>query len=218
MSPAAATRSVPAVPSMGDGVPTLPAGKHPDVAPDFAALTETMRRCAAILRDSNVRWALGGSVAAWARGGPESCNDLDFVILPQDAARAQAALVAAGMRAEQPPEDWLLKVWDGDVLVDLIFELTGVDVPAALERADTIPVAAIDMPVLRLEDVFTAKLLSFNDHHLDFSGILQIARALREQVDWAALARATDGSPYARAFLTLAAELGIIGAEMAERP
>jgi len=185
---------------------------------DFAAIRETMRRCAAILRDADVRYALGGSVAAWARGGPETCNDLDFVVAPGDAVQAQEALVHAGMRAEQPPEEWLLKVWDGDVLVDLIFQLTGVDVPAALERADVLSVAAIDMPVLRLEDVFTAKLLSFNDHHLDFTGVLQMARALREQVDWAALARSTDGSPYARAFLTLAEELGLVAPETVQRP
>lgn len=185
---------------------------------DFAALRETMRRCAAILRDAHVRWALGGSVAAWARGGPQTCNDLDVVVAPADAARAQDALAAAGLRPEQPPEEWLLKAWDGDVLVDLIFQLTGVDVPAAIERADVLSVAAIDMPVLRLEDVLTAKLLSFNDHHLDFTGVLQIARALREQIDWVALERATDGSPYARAFLTLVAELSVVGAEAAPRP
>jgi len=130
---------------------------------DFAALRETIRRCAAILRDAHVRWALGGSVAAWARGGPQTCNDLDVVVAPADAARAQDALAAAGLRPEQPPEEWLLKAWDGDVLVDLIFQLTGVDVPAAIERA-------------------------------------------------------TDGSPYARAFLTLVAELGVVGTEAAPRP
>jgi hypothetical protein len=184
----------------------------------FDEIRETMRRCAAVLRDADLRYALGGSVAAWARGGPETCNDLDFVVAPADAARAQAALTQAGMRPEQPPEDWLLKAWDGEVLVDLIFHLTGVDVPAALDRAEVMSVAAIDMPVLRLEDVLTAKLLSFNDHHLDFTGVLQIARALREQVDWVALEHATDGSPYARAFLTLAQELGLISAEAAGRP
>jgi hypothetical protein len=172
-----------------------------------------MRRCAAVLRDAEVRYALGGSVAAWARGGPETCNDLDFVLLPEDAARAQAALEAAGMRAERPPEGWLLKVWDGDVLVDLIFELTGVDLPGALDRAELLSVAAIDMPVLTLEDVMTAKLLAFDDHYLDFTGVLQISRALREQVDWEALARATVGSPFARAFLTLVAELDLIPQE-----
>ena len=27
----------------------------------------------------------------------------------------------AGLRAEDPPEEWLVKAWDGDTLVDLIF-------------------------------------------------------------------------------------------------
>jgi hypothetical protein len=175
-----------------------------------------MRRCAAILRDADIPFALGGSVAAWARGGPETCNDLDFMVASEDASRAQAALEAAGMHPEKPPEDWLLKVWDDEVLVDLIFHLTGVDMHAALQRADTLPVAAVDMPVLALEDILTAKLLAFNEHYLDFAGPLQIARALREQVDWHALARATAESPYARSFLTLVYELGVIPKEVTD--
>ena len=199
---------------MRPGVPTRAPGKHPTVDQPFEVIKESMRRCAAILRDADIPYALGGSVAAWARGGPETCNDLDFVVAPEDAPRAQMALEGAGLRPERPPEDWLLKVWDGAVLVDLIFELTGVDMHAALDRAETLPVAAIDMPVLAIEDVLTAKLLAFNDHYLDFTGVLQIARALREQVDWAALARATDRSPYARSFLTLVDELGVIPQEV----
>jgi hypothetical protein len=175
----------------------------------FDRIKESMRRCAAILRDADIPYALGGSVAAWARGGPETCNDLDFMVAPEDAPRAQAALEQAGLRPERPPEDWLLKVWDGDVLVDLIFQLTGVEMHAALDRAEILPVAAIDMPVLALEDVLTAKLLAFNDHYLDFSGPLLIARALREQIDFSVLARATESSPYARAFIHLVEQLEV---------
>lgn len=173
-------------------------------------IKETLRRCAAALRDAEVPFALGGSVAAWARGGPETCNDLDFIVAPGQAERALAALERAGLRGERPPEGWLLKAWDGDVLVDIIFELTGVDVPAAVARADELQVEAVTMPVLRIEDVLTAKLLAFNDHFLDFSGVLQMVRSLREQVDWEALRRATNDSPYARAFLVLAEELGLV--------
>lgn len=169
----------------------------------FEQIRKTMRRCAAILRDADIPFALGGSVAAWARGGPETCHDLDFMVAPEDAQRASAALQAAGLRPDEPPEGWLLKVWDGDVLVDLIFELTGVDMHRALARAEEIAVAAVPMPVLRLEDVMTARLLSLNDHHLDLSGPLQIARALREQIDWDELRRATSDSPSARAFMRL---------------
>jgi hypothetical protein len=183
---------------------------HRPVQPPFADIRETLRRCAALLRDADVPYALGGSVAAWARGGPQTCRDLDFVLLASDAPRAQAALAQAGLRPERPPEDWLVKAWDGEVLVDLIFQLSGVDIPAALERAEVLAVAAIDMPVLQLEDVLTAKLLSFDDHYLDFTGPLQIVRALREQIDWNRLAAATAPSPYARAFLTLAEQLELI--------
>lgn len=179
----------------------------------FEQIKESMRRCAAVLRDADVPYALGGSVAAWARGGPETCSDLDFVVAPADAPRAQAALAEAGLRPERPPEGWLLKVYDGDVLVDLIFQLTGVDIPEALERAEVLPVAAIDMPVLAIEDVLTAKLLAFGDHYLDYTGPLQIVRALREQIDWPRLARATASSPYARAFITLAEELDLVPRE-----
>jgi hypothetical protein len=175
----------------------------------FDEIKESLRRCAAVLRDADVPYAVGGSVAAWARGGPQTCRDLDIVVPVADAARAQQALADTGMRPERPPEDWLLKVYDGPVLVDLIFELTGVDIPSALNRADVLPVAAIDMPVLALEDVLTAKLLAFNDHYLDFTGPLQIVRALREQIDFPALAAATASSPYARAFLTLVEELDL---------
>jgi hypothetical protein len=210
MSPAAATRIVAALASMGPGLPGASLGKPLRVSdPTFDEIKETMRRSAAVLRDADVPYALGGSVAAWARGGPQTCRDLDFVVAAPDAQHAQDALAEIGMRPEHPPEDWLLKVYDGPVLVDLIFELSGVDVPAALNRAELLSVAAIDMPVLAIEDVLTAKLLAFNDHYLDFTGPLQIVRALREQIDFAALERATGESPYARAFLALIDELDL---------
>jgi hypothetical protein len=41
--------------------------------------------------------------------------------------------------------------------------------------------------------------------------VLEIARALREQIDWDAVRKRTSHSPYARAFFYLAGELGIIG-------
>ena len=69
--------------------------------------------------------ALTGGVAIWAYGGPETEHDLDFFVKPEDAERALQALVEQGFRPEKPPEGWLYKAWDGDVLVDLIFETAG---------------------------------------------------------------------------------------------
>ena len=74
-------------------------------------------------------------MAVWAHGGPETEHDLDFFVKPEDAERALEALVEAGLRPEKPPEDWLYKAWDGDVLVDLIFETSGAPVDDRLLRA-----------------------------------------------------------------------------------
>jgi hypothetical protein len=39
--------------------------------------------------------------------------------------------------------------------------------------------------------------------------VLEISRALREQVDWEDLRARTEHSPYAKAFFTLVEELGV---------
>ena len=68
---------------------------------------------------------LGGGLAVWARSGAKPEHDVDFLVKPEDVERAQRALVTAGFEAEPPPEGRLLKAWDGNVLVDLIFEPRG---------------------------------------------------------------------------------------------
>ncbi|TML08528.1 MAG: nucleotidyltransferase family protein [Actinobacteria bacterium] len=158
-----------------------------------------------------IPFLIGGSLASWARGGPATTHDLDVIVKPEDASRAQEALVGAGMRAEDPPEPWLLKVWDGDVLIDLIFEPAGLTVDdQLLARAELVNAAAMDFRVMAIEDVLYTKLNALNEHYLDFSSLLQISRAVREQVDWERLRERTAGSPYATAFFCLLDELGIV--------
>jgi predicted nucleotidyltransferase len=123
-----------------------------------------------------------------------------------------------GMRTERPPEGWLLKAWDGDVLVDLIWDLEGLEQPEALlARAEELSVHAVRMPVLRLNDVVVSMLCAFDEHELDFAGALAIARALREQVDWRDVRERTARSPYARGFLGLLEALEIVSAAAAPR-
>jgi hypothetical protein len=178
---------------------------------DCGRLTETLKRASAALRDAGIGFALGGGLAAWAYGAPESEHDVDLVLLPGDAPRAQQVLSAAGMRPVDPPEDWLLKVYDGDVLVDLIFAPNGAPVQrSTLDRAQAREVAAVSMPVLPIEDVMASKLLALNERSCDFEKVLAIARAVREQVDWRLVRARTDGSAFAAAFFTLVAELGVL--------
>jgi len=184
----------------------------PANGPSFEDIETTLKRAVSALKEEGIELMLGGSVACWARGGPESTNDLDLFVKPADAERALAALVAIGMRPERPPEDWLLKAWDGEVLVDLIFAPKALAVDdESMSQADVIAVFSIDMPVMRLEDVIATKLMSLTDHYLDYSPVLQMARAVREQVDWSEVRARTADSPYARAFFSLLAELEIVG-------
>jgi hypothetical protein len=181
-------------------------------------ITETLKRAVAALRGADVPFALAGSVAAWARGGPSPCNDLDFAIREEDSDRAERALADYGMRTERPPEGWLLKAWDGDVLVDLIWDLEGLAEPQELlSRAHELSVQAVRMPVLDLNDVFVSMLCALDEHELDFSGALAIARALREQIDWRDVRARTARSPYARGLIGLLEELDIVAPAAAAR-
>jgi predicted nucleotidyltransferase len=177
----------------------------------FSRIQETLKRTVSALDDAEVPFLIGGSLASWARGGPDTTHDLDVIVRPQDARRAQEALVAAGMRAEDPPESWLLKAWDGDVLIDLIHQPAGLTVDDELmAQAECVNVAAMDFKVMAMDDVLFTKLNALNEHYLDYSSLLQIARAVREQVDWDGLRERTAGSPYATAFFCLLDELGIV--------
>jgi hypothetical protein len=188
-------------------------------AAEFREIVESLRRTLAVLRECDVRYALAGSVASWARGGPETVNDLDLIVAPEDAERAFEALKGAGMEGSVPPEGWLYKLQDGDVEIDLIHQVTGVeDVHEILDRAEVMRVASLDCPVARVEDHLTPKLLAFDEHYLDYTGALRVARALREQVDWDQLRDRTSHSPYARAFFALLEALDVIPGEEGERP
>ena len=179
--------------------------------PHFEKIVGSMKRAAAILRDAEIPFALAGGLAAWPRGGPATDHDVDFYVKPDDAERAQRALVSAGMRPHDPPENWLLKVYDDDVLIDLIFQPSGGPVTDAdLDRAEELEVLAMRVPVASLEDILTTKLLALTEQEPEFSGVLELARAVREQVDWNEVRERTKESAFAKAFFTLIEELGVI--------
>jgi hypothetical protein len=178
----------------------------------FAEIEHALKRAAAALREADVPFLLGGSLASWARGGPETRHDLDLIIKPEDAERALQTLQEAGMRPERPPEEWLLKAWDGDTLVDLIYCPKGLPVDDALiARGEELSVLGMDIRVMALEDVMATKLLALTEHSLRYESLLQIARALREQIDWQAVRARTQESPFARAFFVLLEGLDIVG-------
>jgi hypothetical protein len=175
-------------------------------------LIPTLKKSAAALERGEVPFMLGGSLACWARGGPAVAGDLDFMVRPADAERALEALVRAGLRPDRPPEQWLLKAWDGDHLVDLIFGPAGLTLgDETFARAEIMSVCAMGMLVMSLEDVLTTKLHALDERSLDYQQVLGIARSLREQIDWAEIRARTADSAYAAPFFTLVERLGIAG-------
>jgi hypothetical protein len=177
----------------------------------FDAMLATLKKAGAALRDAEIPFAVGGGFAVWARGGTASDHDVDLLVKQDDAEQALTVLERLGFRGERPPEGWLLKAWDGDVLVDLIFEPTGATVTDELLAACTDePFEAEMLPVLPLDEVLVSRLLALTEHALDYEGLLETARLVREQLDWEAVRARTAGSPFARAFFTMAEGLGVV--------
>jgi hypothetical protein len=175
------------------------------------SLLATMKRAGAALRDAGVDHMLGGGLAIWARGGPPSDHDVDLLVRQEDADRALEVLSAAGFRPEKPPEQWLYKAWDGENLVDLVFHPAGGPIgDAHFARATELEVSAHRMLVASIDDVLVTKLLAITEQDPDYRVVLEVARALREQVSWRSVARRTSDSPFARAFFELAEGLGIV--------
>jgi hypothetical protein len=97
-------------------------------------------------------------------------------------------------------------------MVDLIYAPSGLTVDDGfLERAEVLEVHAVRMPVMHANDVLVAKLLALREHQVDYDQVLELARTVREQIDWDEVRERTSDSPFAKAFFTLVDELGVSG-------
>lgn len=175
-----------------------------------AELQDALRLTAVALDDAGLPFALVGGYAAWARGAPEPSHDADFAVREQDVPAAREAIAAAGLEVTDPAENWLFKAHYRGQLIDVLFRMVGEPVTdELLARSDVLEVLAVRMPVLAATDVLTTKMRVLGEHSCDFTRLLGISRALREQVDWARVRHETRDNPYARAFLLLVNELGV---------
>src|SRR5690606_27748787 len=184
-------------------------GSHSHEVTD--AILETLKRAGSGLKAAGVRFALAGGCAAYARGAAPSLHDVDFVLVEEDVPAAFDALRALGFHTRTPPEDWLVKAYDEDHLVDLIFRVSDRPVtPDLIKRAEPLPVAAVILPVLEATDLVISWLLPMSEHSCDYGSMLPQVRALREQVDWNRVASVVAGSPYASTFLVLLERLKVL--------
>ncbi|NPD04659.1 hypothetical protein HN031_08175 [Nocardioides sp. zg-1308] len=175
------------------------------------ALREALKRVAVVLKEAGVLFALTGGYAVWARGGPESVHDVDFLVAAEDAAQAAEALEERGVEVVQPPEDWLFKAYTDGAMVDLIHRHSGGPAPRSLvEDADELEVLSVQMPVLSATEVVVQKMLALDEHTCDLGPMIPVVRALREQVDFARVREETAQSPFAAALLFLLERLDVV--------
>jgi hypothetical protein len=174
-------------------------------------IRDLLKRTAVALKQGDVPFALCGGYAAWVRGAPEPDHDADFLVPAAEAQRASEVLADAGLEVREPPEDWLLKVVGGGSFVDVLWRTCGRPVEGDLiDRSETLPVLSVLMPVLPATDILVTKLMACDEHYCDFSRLLPVARALREQVDWETVRREVAGNDFAVVFLQLLTRLGIV--------
>ena len=203
------------VPTIAEQLPLLP------VTSDEPLLRTALKRSASALKADGVPFALGGGYGLWVAGGPEPSHEVDLVVAETDVETAANSLAAAGLRIERPPEDWLFKAYrdeDESVepaeeppLVDVLHRLGGVPVThSLLDTAREREVLGVRIPVLPPTPIMIAKLQSLSEHYCDFGALLPVVRAVREQLDWAEIRKATQHNPFAEAFLLLIERLGII--------
>jgi Nucleotidyl transferase of unknown function (DUF2204) len=180
--------------------------------PTFEELIDAMKDAVTVLQRTEIPFVLGGGLSAWARGGPRSEHDVDFLVRPDDVDTALEAFEEEGWKTERPPEGWLVKTWHPNgALVDLIYNpASGPITDEQIERAPLAEVMAVRIHVSTLEDVMVSKLMAMTEQEPDFGALLEWTRALREQIDWDEVRARSEASPFARAFFTLVEGLGIV--------
>ena len=174
-------------------------------------LRDALKHAASALKADGPEFALAGSYALWAYGGPEPVHDVDFVVAEEDTEAAALTLEKAGFQIDRTPEDWLFKACvEQQFVIDVLHQLNGIPVNAdVIAAAEQLDVLAIRMRVLSPTHVLTEKLNSLNEHHCDFAALLPAVRAVRERVNWDRLRADTVENDFAVAFLVLTDRLGI---------
>lgn len=179
-------------------------------SPELSPLRLALKRSAAAFKADGVPFALGGGYALWVHGAPEPEHDVDLVVAEHDIPAASDSLTAAGFRVDHPPEDWLVKAYLDDTLVDVLHRLNGIPVDQQLlGAAEELEVLGVRIPVLPATEIVRTKLLTLSEHHCDFAALLPVVRAVREQVDWSQMQTAARDRPFAEAFLLLVDRLAI---------
>jgi|SRR6516164_7653962 hypothetical protein len=173
-------------------------------------LTTALNRAAAALQAAGIPFVLGGGLAAWARGGPPIEGNVDLFVRDVDARRALDALEESGVRTGRPRRGRFSESHDDDIIVNVTGGVVSGTRGERFLRATWLGVAGTSILVASIEDVLVTELLALSEQNSDFRRVLALARSLRGRIDWGFVRGASTASPFARAYLMLVDELGIV--------
>ncbi|HEX2058048.1 MAG TPA: nucleotidyltransferase [Actinomycetota bacterium] len=139
--------------------------------------------------------AIGGLASA-TYGRPRPTKDIDVFVKPEDAERCVKALEAAGFTTEETKEDWLLKAYKNDVLVDVIFRIHNSiylddDMTARARRHE---VKGTTVKVVPAEDFIVMQAVTHSEDtpHYWYNALTVIASA---EIDWDYVVRRSSHGP-----------------------
>lgn len=98
--------------------------KEEEAATD-ASFNTVLREAVATLEGAGFRFLVLGGLASSLVGRPRWTHDIDFLVRADDALGVLRAFRAAGFRTEETDPVWIYKAFKSDIMVDVIFMITG---------------------------------------------------------------------------------------------
>ena len=148
------------------------------------------------LEEEGVPYLAIGGLATATYGRPRPTKDIDVFVKPEDAERSMKALEAAGFSTEVPKEDWLLKAYKDDVLVDVIFRIHNsiyLD-DEMVARAKRHHLKGTALKVVPAEDFIVMQACTHSEDtpHYWYNALTVIAGS---QIDWDYVVRRSSHGP-----------------------
>ena len=151
-----------------------------------------LKKAVGVLRQADIPFALAGSMACWALGGPPSRHDVDLAIKhPTPSGRSRRWRRPGSRSSIRRRAGWSRRGWMTSWSTSSGRRWVWRSRTRCCRRRDG-QRRGMAVPALAPTDVLTSKLLALNEGHLDFEGLLAIVRGVREQVDWLELRRRTE--------------------------
>lgn len=90
-----------------------------------AAFNRVLKEAVKAVEEAGYRFLVLGGLASSLVGRPRWTHDIDFLVRPDDAVGVLRVLRDAGFQTEETDPVWIYKAFKQDVMVDVIFMVTG---------------------------------------------------------------------------------------------